>query len=283
MRNSRREMSEQMLNQGGQVHNLMEDYREMKERMGTLEVANQRLKRDNYDLMSDVKIYKKRLQEYGNIEGMSEELNLKNKKLMEMNHELIENDKLLQRFEDELDRKDQIIEQMKVKLGSKEEQIHQLKYKLNEYQKRFEKVANNDHKITLLIRENANLKDQLQNRPEPHINNDSFESNGNDSERIQILESKVEDLTALIEKLRREIEDYKERYEKALKEAKFWEQQRDEIAEKLHDMEGLLELKKEELMRKILTVSMMSVKLTLLMAGIKSCRKRIVQLETKNN
>ena len=283
MRNSRREMSEQMLNQGGQVHNLMEDYREMKERMGTLEVANQRLKRDNYDLMSDVKIYKKRLQEYGNIEGMSEELNLKNKKLMEMNHELIENDKLLQRFEDELDRKDQIIEQMKVKLGSKEEQIHQLKYKLNEYQKRFEKVANNDHKITLLIRENANLKDQLQNRPEPHINNDSFESNGNDSERIQILESKVKDLTALIEKLRREIEDYKERYEKALKEAKFWEQQRDEIAEKLHDMEGLLELKKEELMRKILTVSMMSVKLTLLMAGIKSCRKRIVQLETKNN
>jgi chromosome segregation ATPase len=221
-----------------------------------------------------VKIYKKRLQEYGNIEGMSQELNLKNKKLMEMNTELVENDKLLQRFEDELDRKDKIIEKLRVKLGAKEEEIHQLKFKLNEYQKRFEKVSNNEHKITLLIKENKRLKNQLSNMPVQKINNASMVSNGDDSERIKALEIKLEDLMALIERLRKEIEDYKERYEKAMKEAKFWENQRDEIAEKLHDVEALLEIKKEELMRKILTISMMSVKLTLIMAGMKAMAKR---------
>jgi chromosome segregation ATPase len=267
------------------MKNFMEDFREMKEKVSSLEVTNQRLKRENYDLKSDVKIYKKRLQEFGNVEGMSEELKLKQKKLMEMNRELIENDKLLQRFEDELDKKDERINKLRVKLGAKEEEIHKLKYKLNEYQKRLEKVSSNEHKITLLIKENKRLKKELANRPtiqrspSPKPNNSSMVSNENDSEMIKALELKLKDLMALIEKLRKEIEDYKERYEKAVKECKFWEQQRDEIAEKLHDLEGLLEIKKEELMRKILTISMMSVKLTITMAGLKASRNRIVNLE----
>lgn len=288
MRNSRREVSRALLDQDGQVREFHEEQRKMKATISRLEVENQRLKRENYDLLSDLKIYKKRLQEFGDVEGINEELSQKNKRVMQLNQELIENDKLLDRFEDELERRDRQIEKLKVKLGSRDEEIDQLKFKLNEYQKRLEKISKNEHKLVLIMQENQNLKDELRKRraspsPSPTRSRDNslMVSNADDSERIKQLELKLEDLMALIERLRAEIEDYKERYEKAMKECKFWERQRDEIAEKLNDMEALLELKKEEIMRKILTNSMMSVKIFVLMAGLKASRKAIVELQKR--
>ena len=259
------------------VRTLRKDNGKLREELSAREVEMQRLKRENYDLASDVKIYKKRLQEFEGMERVSRELDHKSRQLHQMNDELIENDKLLQRFEDELDRKDAKIEKLTVKVGAKEEEIHQLKFKLNEYQKRLEKVSKNETKITLLIEENERLREQVVLKP----NNASFDSTGEDSERIKTLELKLTDLLALIERLRAEIENWKKKYEEAMKECKFWEKKRDEIAEKLNNTEILLEKKKEEVMRKIVTVSMLSVKLSILMGGLRASRNKIKQMGGK--
>lgn len=311
MRNSKKDVSRALLEQEDELFALRKENRKSKEEIENLEVELQRLKRENYDLKSDIKILKKRIQEFGHLDQAASDFEKQNKRLRAAEHELIENDKLLQRFEDELDRKNRRIEDLTVKLGSRNEEIHQLKFMLNEYQKKKNKVVSNNTKVTVLMKEketifieyenlqeenrqlkkkmkqlekeNEKLRNKASNKPHtsPRQTNVSFDSMGDESERIKQLELNLAELLALIEKLRKENNDWKIKYENAMKEVRLWKKRRNQIADELDETQVLLEQKKEEIMRKIFHISMLSVKLSVTMFALEHRVKLYDSLKKK--
>jgi chromosome segregation ATPase len=300
IRNSRREVSRALLEQEDESQRLRKENRELKEEQEGAQVEIQRLKRENYDLKSDCKILQKRMQEFGDVDKLQRELNQKSIKLQKLQEELIENDRLLQRFEDELDNKNRKMTKLNITVGSKNEEIDQLKFRLNEYQKRGQKINQKDTRVMILVKEketlilemeklrrqNEGLRKDLQEKPkvekvEVPVHNASFGSDGEDTERIRVLEVKLDDLMELIRRLRKENKELREKYEDALKEVNLWKQRRDEIAEKYSELEGLLEEKKKEIMRKIFTISMLSVKISVLLFGLRHRTNEYKQLQAK--
>lgn len=259
---------ERMLNDKGMNPNFDNDVRELRDRIAADDIQIKHLNRENFNLLSDIKIYKKRLEEFNQLKDMGDDSSDKDKIIRALEDEAIENEQLLQRFEQELDKKDNKILSQNTTIQSQNEEIDQLKYKLNEYLKRNSKNGLNKDKIELLIQENEKLRGIIQ-MGASKLGGSSF-SNGNESSLgIERLEKEVEDLRALVERLKKEVRELKDKLAEAVKKAAFWEKKRDEIASKLHDLEALYEHVVEENQKKLMTISMMSIKIYLLMSGIK--------------
>ena len=243
--------------------------RNMMDQINNYELELKKLKRENFNLNSDMKIFQKRLEEIPDKEALLKELREKDHQIKIMNEEILENEALLQRFENELDKKRTKIEKLEYRIDAKTEEIHQLKYKLNEYQKRFEKVTIYESKIQLLIKENEELKHLVQ-MSASRIDNSAINTNGDDFEgRIIILENQIEDLSELVKRLKKELREMKVKCDEALKNCKYWEKKRDELAEQVNDLEVTIDEKIEENGRKAMSISLQRVKIFVLMAGLK--------------
>lgn len=254
---------------------------QVEETIENLEKENDNLKENNVDmrktlagLRGSIKAYERRdLEKNRELNMMGKKMgNLKTADMLEQSlinkeHKIkeledlnLENEKLLQTFEEELEKKTKTIEDLEYKNGSKTEEIHELKFKLNEYRKKFEKYTSIEQKINILMMENKALKEELANN-KGKVMVSNIDDRDDYEDRIAELEIQIEKLKELIKKLNLELDDWRKKYNDLKKRIKYWEDQRDEMVEKLNRLEFRYDDKVKECDEKTMLNSKLVVKL----------------------
>ena len=278
-KNTRREVNLALKSTEEEMLSLTKSNRKLEEQIITHQIELKHIRRENFNLISDIKIYKKRLEEFPELEVMLDRLRDKDEQLKLMDDEAIENEQLIQKFEEELDKKQSKINDLGIKIGSKTEEIHQLKYKLNEYQKRSEKISGNEKKIEILILENEKFREIIK-MSSSKVNTSVLTNKDFSESQLGMFENQIEDLRKLVARLRKELKQLKRKYEEALKEVKFWQRKRDEVADKLNDLESLYQDKVEENTKKAMIISKMVMKLFMLTCALKHSQNQILKLQS---
>lgn len=111
-----------------EVIKIREESHEWKKRYELKEVEVKRLKRENHDLKSDLKIYLKRIEDLGDTNQIQHRLSHNKQTIRSLEDENLENERLLMKFEEELQRKTDKLDELFVLIGSKDEEIGQLRY-----------------------------------------------------------------------------------------------------------------------------------------------------------
>ena len=252
-----------------------------------LQEKNRTLRQENAGFKGDLKAHERQKKEnqfeisklekkMGNVrsaKALEEDLADRDRKIMDLEDEILDNEKTLQRVERELETKEVKYERLRSDLGSRTEELHLLKYKLNEYQKKYEKYSSVEKKITILVRENEQLKRDLGQKTPVALS--GVTNNTEWEDKLQQIQEQVEDLRELVKRLKKQLKEAQEQRQEAIKKAKMWEELRDKIAEEKDRLEYRYEDKVEENERKTLALSKAAVKIFVMMAGFKMKVKEI--------